>query len=98
MINCFQFRFNLAFKFNLRRCSVAVPHHVVHRRRGRVVQVESVNPASKASGINCLKLDYHKLLSNFAFKFNLRLYDVVACAPVDLVTRGVKAGTYTRSR
>jgi len=40
--------------------------------RGREVQVESIKPPLKAPGTKRLKLTYDKLLSNFAFSFNLR--------------------------
>jgi hypothetical protein len=42
------------------------------RRRGRAVQVDPIKPTLKAPGIECLKLQYDKPLSKFAFKFNLR--------------------------
>jgi len=38
------------------------------------VQVDPVKPTLNAPGSKCLKLDHEKLLSNFAFNFNLRRY------------------------
>jgi hypothetical protein len=40
------------------------------------VQVDPIKPTLKAPGTKRLKLNYDELLSNFAFKFNLRRYDV----------------------
>jgi len=61
----------------------AVPaSHVVdsaaaaHRLRGRAVQVDPINSTVKAPGTTRLKLKYGKLLSSFAFKFNLSRYIV----------------------
>ena len=42
--------------------------------RGRVVQVDPIKPVLKAPGTKRLKVNCDILLSNFAFKFNLRLY------------------------
>jgi len=42
------------------------------RPLGRVVQVDPIKPASKATGHKRLKLRYDELLSNVAFNFNLR--------------------------
>jgi len=42
------------------------------------VQVDPIKPTWKAPGPNSLKLKYDKLLSFFAFKFNLRRYKWVA--------------------
>jgi hypothetical protein len=39
-----------------------------------VVHVDPIKPPLKASGIKRLNLTYNVLLSNFAFKFNLRRY------------------------
>jgi len=45
---------------------------------GRAVQVDPIKPMLKAPGYKRLKLNYDRLLSillsNFAFKFNLRRY------------------------
>jgi len=38
---------------------------------GRAVQVDPIKPTLKAPGTKRLKLKYDKLLSNFAFKFQL---------------------------
>jgi len=45
---------------------------------GRVVQVVTFKPVLKAPRTKRLKLKYDKLLSSFAFNFNLRLYNMVA--------------------
>ena len=45
------------------------------------MQVDPIKPTLKAPGTKRLKLTYHKLLSSFAFKFNLRRY--LEVAPVD---------------
>ena len=42
------------------------------------MQVDPIKPTLKAPGTKRLKLHYAKPLSNFAFKFNLRRYTVVA--------------------
>jgi hypothetical protein len=39
---------------------------------GEVVQVDPIKPTFKAPGTKRLNLNYDKLLSSFAFKFNLR--------------------------
>jgi len=44
--------------------------------RGRAVQVDPIKPALKAPGTKRLKLIYDGPLSNFAFNFNLRRYNV----------------------
>jgi len=43
--------------------------------RGKAVQVDPTKPTLKAHGTKRLKLKFALLLSNFAFKFNLRRYD-----------------------
>ena len=45
-----------------------------HRRHGKAVQVEPMKSMLKAPEAKRLKLKYDKLLSKFAFKFNLRHY------------------------
>jgi hypothetical protein len=45
------------------------------------VQVDPIKPALKGAGTKRLKLKYHKLLSNFPFKFNLRRYSMVSVDP-----------------
>jgi len=42
------------------------------------VQVDPVQPTLKPTGTKCLKLKCDALLSNFAFKFNLRRYTMGA--------------------
>ena len=44
------------------------------RLHGRAVQVDPIKPTLKAPGTKRLKLKYDKLLSSFAFNFNLRRY------------------------
>jgi len=41
---------------------------------GRAVQVDPMKPTLKVPGSKRLKLEAEKMLSNFAFKFNLRGY------------------------
>ena len=45
--------------------------------RGRAVQVDPIKPKLKPPVSKILKPEYDKLLSNIAFKFNLRRYTVV---------------------
>ena len=45
------------------------------------MQVDPIKPTLKAPGITRLKLKCDKLLSNFAFKFNLRRYIMGLGAP-----------------
>jgi hypothetical protein len=47
-------------------------------RRGKAVQVDPIKPTLKPPRINLLTLKYDILVSNVAFKFNLRRYTVVA--------------------
>jgi hypothetical protein len=47
---------------------------LVHSTLGQAVQVEPKKPVLKAPGSKRLRLTYVKLLSIFAFKFNLRRY------------------------
>jgi CRP-like cAMP-binding protein len=59
------------------------------------VQVDPIKPTLKAPGIISLKLKYHNLLSNFAFKFNLRRYTVgemslLTGAPVAATVRALR--------
>ena len=81
---------NVAFKSNLRRYTLESewgsqcasgrggqppPPH------GRAVQVDPIKPTLKASGTKRLKLTHVKLLSSFAFKFNLRRYTTAPAPP-----------------
>jgi len=76
-----------AFNLNLRRYTEAEVRHlldVLRKReaptravRGGAVQVEPMKPMLKGPGTKRLKLIGDELLSNFAFKFNLRRYSVV---------------------
>ena len=47
---------------------------------GRAVQVDLIKPTLKAPATQRLQLKYVGLLSNIAFKFNLRRYSLVAAA------------------
>jgi hypothetical protein len=51
---------------------------VRRRQHGEAVQVDPIKPTLKAPGTNRLKLNYDALLSNVAFKFNLRRYNMSA--------------------
>ena len=53
-------------------------------RRGRAVQIDPVKPTLKAPGSKSSKLKYHKLVSSFAFKFNLRRCTVGTAAVKNL--------------
>jgi hypothetical protein len=65
----------------------AVPPH------GRAVQVDPIKPSLKASGPKRLKLEYDKMLSTFAFKFNLRRYIMNANSADAGVVIGALSGT-----
>jgi len=56
-------------------------HQWVEAAPCRAVQVEPMKPMLKAPGKR-LKLTYDKLLSSFAFKFNLRRYNPAADRPL----------------
>ena len=43
---------------------------------GRIVQADPIKPTWKAPGTERLKLNYDQLVSNFAFKFNVRRYNL----------------------
>jgi len=60
-----------------------------------VVQVDPIKPTMKAPGTQALKLQYHKLLSTFAFKFNLRRYSKVGAIRVEAVRRLAELTTLT---
>jgi len=45
------------------------------------VHVDPMKPTLKAHGTKRLKLEYDEWLTNFAFKFNLRLYTEVGVRP-----------------
>ena len=47
------------------------------RLPGRAVQVDPFKPTLKAPVSKRLKLKYDILLSNFAFRFNLRRYSLI---------------------
>ena len=49
-----------------------------HRLHGRSVQVDPINPTLKPPGTKRLKLKWDTLLSSFAFKFNMRRYNVAS--------------------
>ena len=50
--------------------------HGLRNGPGRAVQVDPIKPTLKALGTKRLKLKYGELLSNVAFKFNLRRYNL----------------------
>ena len=50
---------------------VFAPSESVH---GRAMQGDPIKPTLKLPGTNRMKLEYEKLLSSVAFKFNLRRY------------------------
>ena len=56
----------------------------LHRRGapGKAVQVEPIKPMLKAPGTKCLNLKCDKLLSSFAFNFNLRRYSLAGVRTV----------------
>jgi len=60
-------------------------------RRSKTVQVDPIKPALKAPGINRLKLEFDKPLSNFAFKFSLRRYAAVAAAAAHVAAAAAAA-------
>jgi len=59
---------------------------------GRPVQVDPIKSKLKAPGIKRLKLKYDELLSNFAFKFNLRRYtlDLAGAGRLDVGAAGLR--------
>ena len=59
------------------------------------MQVDPIKPLLKAPGTKRLKVKYGKLLSNFAFKFNLRRF-IMAVARFNLYVQSLMllAGTY----
>jgi len=61
------------------------PHPHLRAEPGEAVQVDPMKPTLKAPGTKRLKLQYGEPLSNFAFKFNLRRYNLAGLA-----------GAYTR--
>jgi hypothetical protein len=74
---------SFGFKSKLRRyimdLSVADPTYALPVMSslcflGRAVQVDPIKPTLKAPRTWCLKVTRDKLLSSFAFKFNLRRY------------------------
>ena len=67
--------------------------------KGRAVQVDPMQPMLKAPGSKRLKLEHHNLLSNFAFKMNLRRYikGPPRCPASPRRACTSAAGAYTRS-
>ena len=76
----------------------AAARHAEHPRGpGRAVQVDPIKPMLKAPGAKRLKLKYDIPFSEFAFKFNLRRYnleDEIEYDPAD--DEDSEAGAYTR--
>ena len=65
------------------------------------MQVEPVKPTLKPPGSKRLKLEAEKLLSNFAFKFNLRRYNTARFYAAEIVLafeylhgRGLHSSTF----
>ena len=56
------------------------------------MQVDPIKPTLEAPGCKRLKLQYVKLLSNFAFNFNLRRYSAGAQVTGSYVMGGVRVG------
>jgi len=54
---------------------------------GRAVQVDPIKPTVKAPGSKRLKLKCDEPLSNFAFKFNMRPYNLESAAHVFVPVR-----------
>jgi hypothetical protein len=59
------------------------------------VQVDPIKPTLKPPGTKRLKLEFDVLLSNFAFKLNLRRYTKVQQL-ARVWARRLEAGAYTR--
>jgi len=80
-MNCFQNSLSIS------TCTTtpgAPPRGRAPPHRGKVVQVDPINPMSKPPGSKHLKLKCDELLSSFAFKFNLRRYTVAAAVLTNL--------------
>jgi len=65
---------------------IAGERRAVPGGRGRAVRVEPMTPKLKAPGIMFFKLKYDEPLSNFAFEFNLRRYDVLVASEATRLT------------
>ena len=65
------------------------------QRNGRAVQVDPVKPKWKPPGTKRLKLKCDILLSNFAFKFNLRRY-TMARTSTSVTTVAARRCTWPR--
>ena len=67
------------------------------RGHGKAVQIDPMKPSLKAHGTKRLQLKFDILLSNFAFKFNLRRYTTDAAAGTVTVSqqRYLAAGAHT---
>jgi hypothetical protein len=92
---------SVGFKLNLRRYTLVsgAIALVFNNRRGEAVQLDPMQPTLKAPISKRLKLTYDDLLSNFAFKFNLRRYaGGWPGAPCASRCHWTAAGAYTRSR
>jgi hypothetical protein len=84
-IRCCAFKF--CFQFRLAPLQHGVPRGAHPRdaavRLGRAVPVDPIKPTLKAPGTKRLKLKCHRLLSSFAFNFNLRHQSSCAALRVD---------------
>ena len=67
-----------------------------HLHLGEALQVDPIKPTLNAPGTNRLTLKYDKLLSSFAFNFNLRRYTWASRRPSS-TARGYGARTTARS-
>jgi hypothetical protein len=65
------------------------------RAHGGAVQVETFKPTLKAPGSKRLKLQDEKMLSNMAFKFNLRRYTTVNRA---IIVTASQMAVYDKSK
>jgi hypothetical protein len=78
-LKCDKLLSSFAFNFNLRHyIAGAAGGRALPGPRGRAVQVDPIKPTLKAPGTKRLKLKHDEPLSTFAFKINLRRYNV-AC-------------------
>jgi hypothetical protein len=66
--------------------------------RGRAVQVDPMKPKMKPPGAKRLKLKCDILLSNIAFKFNLRRYSVAADLGHHVACFGLASSMYMVGR
>jgi hypothetical protein len=80
--------FKLCFQNQVAPLHLGV-HGAAGHHHGKAVQVDPMKPVLKPPGIKRLKLEYDKLVSDFAFNFNLRRYIMDA---LDDAIQSVKVG------